>query len=72
MTEEEIITELEHMQVDKGLVTKSAYRANSELWPGNRISFIESHMAYIKLHPSVDPRHYISNLKLMLRKNPKI
>ena len=72
MDEDEIVSQLKLMEGDPGLVTVSAYRANSELWPGNRISFIQAHLNYIKAHPAVNPRHYLSNLRLMLRKNPSL
>lgn len=68
MTEEEIVEALQTMQSDASFVTKSAYRANAELWPGNRISFVDSHMAYLKTHPALSPEHYLSNLRLMLRR----
>ena len=70
MEESDILTALRAMQADKNLVTKSAYRANAELWPGNRISFVDTHLVYLKSHPAVNPSHYLSNLKLMLRKTP--
>lgn len=70
MEEIDILTALRAMQSDKNLVTKSAYRANAELWPGNRISFVDTHLVYLKSHPAVNPNHYLSNLKLMLRKKP--
>lgn len=70
MDDTTILTALETMQGDPSLVTKSAYRANAELWPGNRISFIDAHLAYLKTHPAVNPSHYLSNLRLMLRKKP--
>ena len=70
MEETDITTALQAMETDKSLVTKSAYRANADLWPGNRISFVQSHLVYLKSHPAVNPSHYLSNLKLMLRKKP--
>ena len=70
MDEEEIRTALQVMEANPALVTKSAFRANTEKWPDNTISFVESHMAYLKLHPKTDPQHYLSNLRLMLRRNP--
>ena len=70
MEETDILTALQAMETDKSLVTKSAYRANSDLWPGNRISFVDSHLAYLKSHPAVNPAHYLSNLRLMLRLKP--
>ncbi|HSX24086.1 MAG TPA: hypothetical protein VLE74_03235 [Candidatus Saccharimonadales bacterium] len=70
MEETEILEALQVMEGDPSLVTKSAYRANAEHWPGNSISFIEAHLFYLKSHPAVNPSHYLSNLRLMLRKKP--
>lgn len=70
MDEADIVAALRIMETDPALVTESAYRANSELWPTNRISFVDSHLAYLKNHPSVEPRHYLANLRLMLKKRP--
>jgi len=70
MNEEEISGALSSMLSDRKLITKTAYRANKELWPNNRISFVDNHLAYLKAHPMVDPKHYISNLRLMLRRKP--
>jgi len=70
MEELDILSALKVMETDQSLVTKSAYRANSDLWPGNRISFVDAHLAYLKSHPAVNPAHYLSNLRLMLRIKP--
>lgn len=68
MEETEILAALRLLEDDPAFVTKSAYRANAELWPNNRISFVDCHLIYLKAHPTLNPKHYISNLKLMLRK----
>lgn len=70
MDEEDVRTVLETMVTNPTLVTKPAFRANTEKWPTNSISFVESHLAYLRLHPKTDPKHYLSNLRLMLRKKP--
>lgn len=70
MEDTEIVTALEAMEEDKTLVTKSAYRANPDVWPGNRASFKQTHLAYLKSHPALNPSHYLSNLRLMLRNKP--
>jgi hypothetical protein len=72
MEETEIIAALEVMEADPNMVTESAYRANTEKWPDNRITFIENHVTYLRLHPNVNPRYYLANLRLMLRKNSEI
>ena len=68
MEPDEIITALQAMETNPDLITNTAYRANAELWPTNRISFVDSHLAYLKAHPTVNPQHYLSNLRLMLRR----
>lgn len=70
MDEAEIIIALQKMEDNPSLVAEPAFRANTEKWPGNTISFVDSHLAYLKLHPKTEPEHYLSNLRLMLRKNP--
>lgn len=68
--EESILSALQAMESDPKLVTTSAYRANTVVWPDNRISFVDNHLAYLRSHPGVNPQHYLSNLRLMLKKNP--
>lgn len=64
---EEITEALQTMEADPLYVTKSAYRANVELWPSHRISFVNTHIAYLQSHPAVNPEHYLANLRLMLK-----
>lgn len=56
------------MQNDPLLVTPTAYRANSELWPNNEISFVDAHLTYLKAYPQITVQDYISNLRLKLKK----
>lgn len=70
MEEDEIRNMLQTMEANPSMVTRPAFRANTEKWPDNEISFVESHIAYLKLHPKTDPNQYLSNLRLMLRKHP--
>ena len=72
MDEEEIITALQAMETNPELLTASSFRANTELWPDNSITFVDNHLAYLKAHPAVAPRHYLSNLRLRLRKRPSM
>lgn len=67
MQEAEIIEKLKAMEQDPAMVTNSAFRANSEVWPDHTISFVDLHLAYIKQHPQTNPSHYLSNLRLKLR-----
>ena len=55
------------MATDLAYNTKSSYSANSDLHPDNLVNFVDKHMSYLTSHPSVDPNHYVSNLRLMTR-----
>ena len=68
MTDEEIIEKLRALVADTGMITDSAYTANTDDWPSNRIPFIETHLKYLKAHPMTNPEHYIANLRLMIRR----
>jgi hypothetical protein len=68
LTEMEVREALRGMETNPTLVTQSSFRANTEKWPDNKISFVENHIAYLRLHPKTNPSHYLSNLRLMLRK----
>jgi hypothetical protein len=67
MTQEEVVQELLAMQSNPDMVTNHAYSPNKELWPDNRIPFVEVHMGYLKTHKTVDPKNYLSNLRLMIK-----
>jgi len=68
MDEEQILSALQVLEDDPAYITKSEYRANLDKWPEHRISFVDSHLNYLKSHTSISPEHYIANLKLMLKK----
>lgn len=68
MSEQDVMTALQVMEDDPGMVTESAYKANIEQWPDHRISFSDSHILYLKNHPALNPEHYLANLKLMIKK----
>lgn len=55
------------MVADEAYRTESSYTPNAVLYPDNLISFVDKHMQYLRIHPTTNPRHYISNLRLMLR-----
>lgn len=59
--------DLQAMAADKKYHTVSTYNSNSELYPDNKISFVEKHMHYLRTHPNTDPQLYISNLRLMTK-----
>ena len=68
MDETQLTETLQAMQDDPSFITQTGYRANIALWPENTITFIDTHLAYLRAHPKVDSHTYISNLKLRLRK----
>lgn len=70
VSEDEIVAELASLEANSTYVTKPAYRGNVEKWPNHQISFIDFHLGYLKTHATLDPRHYIANLRLMLNKKP--
>ena len=58
---------LQFMMSDKTYNTQSSYSANSLQYPDNTISFVDKHMNYLNVHPKLDARRYIANLRLMTR-----
>jgi hypothetical protein len=58
---------LKDMAADKGYKTGPSYSANSMVYPNNLIPFVDKHMHYLRDHPNLDSRHYISNLRLMTK-----
>jgi hypothetical protein len=68
MSEDEILLALRKMETDPHLITQSAYRADKEAWPGNSITFADIHLQYLKKHPSLNPKQYLANLRLMIKK----
>lgn len=67
MSEAEIMEELLIMESDPSCKTEPAYRANITLWPDNQITFSANHLQYLKSHPNLNPRHYLANLRLMIK-----
>jgi hypothetical protein len=50
------------------LVKDPAYQTRTPFHVHSNITFIEHHLTYLKGHPSLNPYHYMANLKLMLKK----
>lgn len=71
VSQEEIISSLGSLQASALYLTQSVRRYNTDKWPNNQMSFVEFHMSYLKAHPLLDPRQYVSNLKLILKKSPR-
>lgn len=66
MTEAEIEEALKLMEKDAGLKTVHSYEKDS-LDSLRTVSFREKHLAYLKGHPKLNPEHYLSNLRTVLR-----
>jgi len=63
----EVVRELKTMTTDDAYNTKPSFSVKSELYPDNLIPFVDKHMDYLRSHPAMDPRQYLSNLRLMTR-----
>ena len=66
--EDEIVAALKAMVSDPEMITRPSFKANSMLWPDNKMPFVDAHLMYLKNHPALNPEHYLSNLRLMIRK----
>lgn len=58
---------LEQMVSDSSYNTASTYSSNAVLYPDNLMPFIDKHMDYMCAHAELNPRLYLSNLRLMSR-----
>ena len=67
MTPEEVLDKLKSIQANPKMRTLSQYSPTAVDWPGNKLPFVEIHLAYLRAHKNVNPVHYISNLELMIR-----
>lgn len=59
--------QLQNMLTDDAYMTAPSYSANTGLYPNNLIPFVDKHMEYLRSHPSTNPVHYLSNLRLISR-----
>lgn len=69
-TSEEGVTALKvlnDMVASADFKTDASYSANAILHPDNSVAFVDKHMRYLHDNPKVNARHYISNLRLMMR-----
>ena len=58
---------LQLMVLDDAYITTPTFSADSEKYADNLIPFTDKHMAYLRNHPTTNPKHYLSNLRLMTR-----
>lgn len=68
ITLEEAEKRLQQLQEDPGMKTPGRYSPSASDWPNNELPFVELHMAYLRKNKHVDPEHYLSNLRLMIRR----
>jgi hypothetical protein len=61
------IQSLKDMTADARYITNPGYSPNGELYPSHVIPFVEKHIEYLRTHPTTDPQHYLSNLRLITR-----
>lgn len=64
----EVKAQLTQMVDDNIYNTQSSFSANNELYPSGKIPFVDKHIAYLMTHKGLDPRHYVSNLRLITKK----
>lgn len=67
ITSDEITAKLLEYQNDPTMNTKGGYSPTAIDWPDNFVPFVEHHLAYLRDHKHVNPEHYLSNLRLMLK-----
>ena len=65
--EAEVLETLLKMEADPQYDTASRYHSNEQKYPGNLITFSQTHLSYLKKFPLVDPYHYVRNLKMMTK-----
>lgn len=61
----EVIGLLEMMITDTSYNTEPSYTSNLELYPDNRMPFLDKHINFLCSHPEINPQLYLSNLRLM-------
>jgi hypothetical protein len=59
--------ELQHMEASDLYNTVSSFTPNGIQYPDNKLPFLDKHMNYLNVHPSLDADMYVANLRLMTR-----
>ena len=67
MTLEEAKEELQSFEDDPTMNTVGRYSPSADDEPNNIMPFHKIHMGYLTKNKSVDPRNYLSNLRLMIK-----
>jgi hypothetical protein len=63
----EVRSALEVLEEDPRYITQVSYTADQAHYPKGTMPFVERHLLYLHQHPSVNPMHYLSNLRLKLK-----
>ncbi|MDB5181940.1 MAG: hypothetical protein JWP13_703 [Candidatus Saccharibacteria bacterium] len=63
----EVRKALETLEDDSRYITEVSYTADAVHYPEGSMPFVERHLLYLHQHPSVNPMHYLSNLRLKLK-----
>ncbi len=59
---------LEEMASDPNYHTEPSFSVNISKYPDSLMPFVDKHLLYLQQHPSVNPTHYLANLRLMTKK----
>lgn len=59
---------LANIEYDQAYFSEPSFTSDTEQFPDNLMPFTMTHMNYLAKHPEVNPKHYISNLRLRSRK----
>lgn len=57
---------LQSFEDDPSMITAGRYSPLAEEWPDSIMPFSEIHLGYLRKNKTVDPAHYLSNLRLMI------
>lgn len=63
----EIRRALRQLELDDRYNTQPTQTSNLDDYPDGQIPFTDVHLLYLTRNPSVNPDHYLSNLRLRLR-----
>lgn len=69
MSLEDITDSLKALEDDPNMRTLDTYSPTATNWPDSRLPFVEVHLAYLRKHKHVNAAHYLSNLRLMIKKS---
>lgn len=58
---------LQSMEANPLFNTVASYSVNTASYPDHSMPFVDKHMQYLNSHPSINPDHYLANLRLMSR-----